>query len=411
MLTRKESHVDSLLRGISEALDIPPSKYEQAVNRYESVGKYIGQGRYPGVAGESRCYCQGSFRLGTVVRPIREGKESDYDIDLVAQLPTGKENIDPGELKKMIGDRLKEDARYKRMLQDEGKRCWTIQYAEEDGIGFHLDVLPAIPEEPGVRAKLLELAVPHYIERLAIAITDKEKDSGDYQWKSSNPEGYASWFQEINRLGFEKVQLNERAIIQKKYADIYASVEDVPDFVIRTPLQRAIQLFKRHRDIFFAGHPQEKDKPISMIITTIAAKAYEINPAGTLYETVAHIVNTLRQSNYGGLIKKDAEGWYIPNPVNSEENFADKWHDNEDRKAKVFFMWLDRLERDVNQLIKHQDTKKAELILTSLFGERVANESLTVFKNTFGDIAEVVTSRPHVVIKENAPAPWRRDGI
>jgi len=409
MLTREENHVDHLLRGISEALDIPPSKYKQAVERYKSVGKHIEQGEYPGVSGEPECYCQGSFQLGTVVRPIKKGKESDYDIDLVAQLPQDKKRIGSGELKHMIGDRLKEDVRYKRMLQNEGKRCWTIQYAEEDGIGFHLDVLPAIPENSETGTTLLTSSTPHHIEKLAIAITNKNKEDKSYQWKSSNPAGYALWFREINHHGFVQVQMNERVILQEKYSDIYARVEDVPDDVIRTPLQRVIQLLKRHRDIRFGNHPHEKDKPISMIITTLATRVYESNPTPTLYETVTQVINSLKSSNHGGFItKKDGE-WFIPNPVNAKENFADRWHENNSRKATMFFTWLDWLEQDIHQLINARDMKKSGLLLPAFFGERVASTSLNEFHDRFGDVAEKIVNRPRVTVTNESPSPWQRD--
>ena len=32
-----------------------------------------------------------------------------------------------------------------------------------------------------------------------------------------------------------------------------ASVDDVPDQLVRTPLQRSIQIMKRHRDVMFNG--------------------------------------------------------------------------------------------------------------------------------------------------------------
>ena len=74
--------VNSILQDIAEELDIPPSKYQQAVERYTSVGKWLEGGHYPGSTGTPAIYPQGSFRLGTVVRPIRDGVETDYDIDL-----------------------------------------------------------------------------------------------------------------------------------------------------------------------------------------------------------------------------------------------------------------------------------------------------------------------------------------
>ena len=51
------------------------------------------------------------------------------------------------------------------------------------------------------------------------------------------------------------------------------SVRAVPKYQSnKTPLQRAVQILKRHRDIMFAG---DEDKPVSIIITTLAAKAYQ----------------------------------------------------------------------------------------------------------------------------------------
>ena len=37
-----------------------------------------------------------------------------------------------------------------------------------------------------------------------------------------------------------------------------ADVDQIPDWQIRTPLQRAVQLLKRHRDLFFLDHPERR---------------------------------------------------------------------------------------------------------------------------------------------------------
>ena len=39
----------------------------------------------------------------------------------------------------------------------------------------------------------------------------------------------------------------------------------------KSPLQRVVQILKRHRDLMFNG---DESKPISIIITTLAARAY-----------------------------------------------------------------------------------------------------------------------------------------
>jgi hypothetical protein len=48
---------------------------------------------------------QGSFRLGTMIRPVCE--EDDIDIDLVCQLTKKPDNWTQFDLKQKVGDRIK----------------------------------------------------------------------------------------------------------------------------------------------------------------------------------------------------------------------------------------------------------------------------------------------------------------
>lgn len=388
-----QEQIEKILIGISESLDISPTKYKQAVERYNTIGVWLEDGYYPGIVETPYIYPQGSFRLGTVVRPIKEGREADYDIDLVSQLALAKENTSPGEVKHLIGDRLKENGRYKQMLDDEGKRCWTIEYAEQDGIGFHVDVLPSIPKLYG------------YLH--AIDITDKDRETDNYDWDSSNPKGYAEWFDEIKKPAYEAVQISQRKIIQENYSDIYARVEDVPEAVIKTPLQRAIQIFKRHRDLRFSGKLNRQDKPISMIITTLSALAY--SNESDLYLTIFNIIHKVKAYTESGLIQKQNGRWYIPNPVDPEENFADRWHEDNDRKAKAFFQWIDWVEQDLAYALEQQDPKRMQAALSEVFGERSVNESFSKSGFLAATVTPAIISRPHVDISEPSK-PWGTNG-
>ena len=164
MITDIMAKYNKLLESLAEDLDITPAKYQEAVQRYSSVKKWLEEGDYPGCFANLQIYTQGSFRLGTVVRPIREGKESDYDIDMVCEFQKPKVNTTPKEIKNYIGDRLRDNA-YKNMLDTERRRCWTLNYAEKDGIGFHIDVLPSIPEEIAELTKLLLLMLTQTLLR------------------------------------------------------------------------------------------------------------------------------------------------------------------------------------------------------------------------------------------------------
>ena len=102
----------------------------------------------------------------------------------------------------------------------------------------------------------------------AIAITDRDDPNFRQlteDWPHSNPKGYANWFRSKMREVFDA---RRRALA----LEARASVEDIPEHRVRTPLQSAIQILKHHRDVMFSERVD--DKPISIILTTLAAHAY-----------------------------------------------------------------------------------------------------------------------------------------
>lgn len=351
--------VDTLLQQVAEELDIPPSKYKQAVDRYTAVGNWLEAGDYPGVTRTPNIFPQGSFRLGTVVRPIREGKEADYDIDLVCCLASSTN--DAQSLKHLVGDRLKNHGTYRKMLDPEGRRCWTLLYAEEDHIGFHLDVLPCKPSP--LRSQQVDLRY----SAQATALTDRDKKTGGYTWGSTNPGGYADWFADRQRTSFNRVASMQKSTIQRQDSKVFAKVEDVPDQLVRTPLQRAIQILKRHRDVRFAGLEDEGDKPISMIITTLAASAFQQETS--VYDTLATFLDQIQRFQSTGIIVCENGKWVITNPVNPSENFADRWNDSGSKKPDAFFRWVNWLQEDIDEILNTQSSSELERLLCSAFGD------------------------------------------
>ena len=352
---------DALLREIAEELDISPTKYREAVERYTAIGSWLENGNYPGTAGKPKIYVQGSFRLGTVVRPIKSGKESDYDIDLACEVRSSVEKISAKEVKRMVGDRLKEHGTYRPMLQKEGRRCWTLLYAEDDGIGFHVDNLPCVPR-PIARQDLdPRYGVP------AIGITDRDATSGEYNWGFSNPNGFADWFLDQQRATFNRVAPIRKQELQRRNPTVFATVADVPDQLVRTPLQRAVQLLKRHRDIRFQGREFESDKPISIIITTLAASAYQQET--DVFTTMAGILDRIQRYQETGIIRCVDGKWTIPNPANPGENFADRWNDDDSRKPDAFFGWVAWLREDLDELLNAATSTGLDRILRKSFGD------------------------------------------
>lgn len=330
-----KSELNKILKGMSEILDISTTQYEDAVKKYKAVADYLGNDEKINEL-EPEMYPQGSFALGTIIKPLTDKEE--YDIDLVCELKKGDTNtLTQSNLKELIGDRLK-FGRYKDKLksQNGGRRCWTIEYAEDTQL--HLDILPAVPDT-GSRLILENLG--NSFGDSAISITDKEKKNY-YQitddWVKSNPRGYKKWFKDQML-----VQLNEG---KKFFAKaINASVEDVPDYKVKTPLQRAVQLLKRHRDFTCEDND---DKPISIIITTLSAKAY--GNEDNLYDALISIL-TKMTDHIDYKFENGKKVAVIENPVDSRENFADKWEEYPIRE-KVFLRWVESARSYFSELLK-----------------------------------------------------------
>ncbi|MCY4555397.1 MAG: nucleotidyltransferase [Chloroflexi bacterium] len=345
--------LDHVLNELSEALDVPPSRYRDAKDRYDAVGAWLDAEDSSIRPFRPSIYPQGSFALGTAVKPLGE---DDYDVDAVCLLEAPPDGVTQQDLKRCVGDRLKHPgSRYKGMIEPPGggRRCWTIRYA--DASRFHLDVLPAIPDDYDA---ILRYGVPVELARDAIRLTDRRTWLDPRaEWPRSNPKGYASWFK-----GRMSMRLNEAKLALLKSRVVRADVEEIEDFEVRTPLQRLVQLLKRHRDVRYGG---DDDKPVSIIITTLAAKAYD-NEA-TLAEAMTAVVPRLR---YG--IEQQNGDYVVLNPVDPRENFADKWKEKP-RKAQVFFEWLEVVEREHAQLLTEAGLAKADEYLLGGYGYRLGS--------------------------------------
>ena len=172
----------ALLEGMAAELDIPTELAEEAIVEYESVAAWLGDESSPLRPFLPEIYPQGSFRLGTPVRPIRG---DDFDIDLVCRLTLGKAETTQKELKNSVGTRLRQDPELSKRIK-ERRRCWTLTYGQK----FHLDVLPSIPDPDGTPTSIL--------------LTDRDLT----RWQHSNPIGYADWF--FSRMGHLLLEHQQR---------------------------------------------------------------------------------------------------------------------------------------------------------------------------------------------------------
>lgn len=340
-MTDKEQLLEKYLLKIVENLDISTTMREKAERSYRAVGEWLGD---CDANSDVKIMPQGSFYLGTVIRPVSDADE--YDIDLVCLLKnaTGKSEA---EIKRIVGNRLREHKTYANMLEPEGKRCWTLNYDE-----FHMDILPCVPNNRFyAEPYLTEIKLTHKLE------------NGKYIPKYSNPYQYHEWFEERMRVPIDKAR---KEFSVKNQVEI----SEIPLYKVKTPLQQAIQLLKRHRDIMYDTLPEvRKDNaPISIIITTLAAHAY--NNETNLYEALCNIIDNM--SRY---IKRKGAAYIIENPVMTEENFADKWNETPE-KANEFFVWLEAAKNSILKApVNAQGLHKVSESLESCFGRNIVRRS------------------------------------
>ena len=353
-----------LLEAIAEALDISESHYEQAVERYESIGAWLERDESIIACHMPEIYPQGSFLLGTVTKPISGADE--YDIDLVSELNLQKTEISQEKLKYLVGVEIKSYTRANNMNSrpEESRRCWTLNYA--DGAQFHADILPAIPNAEPFKLFLESRGYsPSSWSDFAIAITDNTLPNYcqiDLDWPHSNPKGYAQWFRSCMQTQFDAIR---KSLMERQ-------VENVPEYKVKTPLQRSIQILKRHRDIWFDQNLSaydEKAKPISIIITTLAAHAYnnEADLQQALLRIVAEMSHYIEYYDNGVVL--------VRNPVNPLENFADKWQEYPIRKT-CFMDWIKQAQLDLVKALELSDIQSVGESLKPCLGERIINEGL-----------------------------------
>jgi hypothetical protein len=393
MLSERRDDFRTVLQGLAEALDISDSQYEAAIRHYEAVGEWLNREDSAIAVYEPEIYSQGSFRLGTMIKPINDADE--YDIDLVCELKgLRKDRLTQKQLKHMVGDRLKENKNYARMLDKEGQRCWRLNYA--DSTSFHMDILPSVPDPEDLRI-LLERAGYSGIlcTDRAIAITDTSLpsyDQPDPRWPRSNPVGYAEWFKERMRI-----QYNAKRMLLAE--SLHEAVQEVPDYKVKTPLQRSIQILKRQRDIMFSE--DQDDHPISIIISTLAARSY--NNEADLLDALHNIVNGMPRY----IENRDGMSW-VSNPVNPLENFADKWQQYPQREFK-FRQWLQQVQTDLNAALETKDLHDMTENLKPHFGDRVINEAVSrAFRTPCASASAVASVAPRITIT-NASKPWGCD--
>lgn len=324
------AYLDQLLLGICNKLQLQPSLYDLAEERYKTITETI-YSDYMFDDRKLRIYPQGSFRLKTTVKPL---KGNEYDLDFVAELPENS-NITARQLYDHIYRILKNDGVHGNMVEKK-TRCIRINYAND----FHMDIMPG----QAISRNTNEIIVP-----------DRELKSW---YHHSNPIGYAEWFEnqaktQIRNYLFE-IRKNQSA----------EPIDDQELTIRLEPLRRAVQLVKRYRDVYCENNSSEPVR--SIVICTLMGQI------SSSYSNEIEIISDFCTYVNQKIQMAQGEPFEVRNPV-VDEILTEKWRENK-KNYKDFVNMMANLTKDIVKL-KSETTNIGIVTQAKLmFGNDITND-------------------------------------
>ena len=112
--------------------------------------------------------------------------------------------------------------------------------------------------------------------------------------------------------------------------------------------------------------------PISIVITTLAAQAYERTCTFVFDTNLDALVNTIRMMPHfieRRVVQGHAQYW-VPNETTQGENFADRWN-TEPTRAKAFFTWHAKALSDFEEIASLEGLDRITTNLGESLGDSI----------------------------------------
>jgi hypothetical protein len=328
-------------------LELPAEKRSAVEQKYKDLARHVA--RKLGIGDDdAHVVVQGSMRTQTTI--AGDGREK-FDLDVVIKLcGPNFENLRESELFfQAFGKSLEgiEGAG----TPDPKKRCWRLPYLGEP---FYFDVTPALPMSEEITGTHLRVRDPVTV------------------WNPSNPQEFADWFCTIANKRFPFQQQ-----VRKLAVEARTIVDPIPKEKVHIDdiLRRMVQLMKLHRDSYYKRQTEARRdaKPISVILVTLAAKAYDQIVTNEAYQFSSAIEAALELvERMPDFIQRGPQGIRVDNPALSGkagENFADRWNSDHGVRDREFKTWHGQLMDDLEALFAEQYSKRSEDRVRSVFGE------------------------------------------
>lgn len=320
----------ALLARVLSKLDLTVTQRSDLDRSYRAVTEaLVNSSALKGILHRLDLRSQGSVRAGTVNRPSGAVR---FDLDVLCWMEFISGSRSPSQVWQLVWAALGEHGVYRDMREPKS-RCIRLRFAS----GYDLDITPAIPDSSRPEPMLW--------------VPDKKLET----WSPSNPIGFCdSWLKPIaDRLpttltAFAAHTMQKGVTALNSRSD---NIEPLPEDegFEKAPLRRLIQLVKHFRNEGYKT--DDKDRPSSILLTTITAKAYEealLAQHTSLNAFVVHVVTGLKHE-IGYSEVQGEHRFHVMNPADDRhENFAEKWTLNTYTK---FIKWTDGLSSQVTELL------------------------------------------------------------
>lgn len=312
VLARRRA-LTGILENAVASLELTAEQRQSIDSTYREVGVHLAKALRVDQP-RADIFSQGSYRLGTVIRPWRDITDV-FDLDVVFRLVTPADGQDARKYREAVGVYLRE--KYNGTVKPLAKG-WRLDYSKERD--YYLDIIPAMDS----------------VHAGVIAITD------DAKWQSTNPRGYAEWFERVSSIvpSMASIFMANSA----EFSNRQANIEPLPEHTdFKLPLQRITQVSKRHRDYYFNKKLKTpKSAPASIFVTTLLAKSYEHCATLKVYESGYDLLLECVKG-MPDFIRKEVDGdgktnFVLKNPSLESENLLARWKDDPGL-ARSFYDW------------------------------------------------------------------------
>lgn len=353
---------DRLLAEIAIRLQLSRTDYDKAVQRYQTISRWIERDGSPLHDRVETFYPQGSMAISATI--AARGTD-EFDIDVVAEL-TLPESVRPRDVLDLLYEAVRGEtgSRYYEMTKRQ-TRCITVEYQDN----MHLDIIPAI-RRPGTP------------DRESCIFHDRPNAPYEARRLIANPYGFAEWFRERTQVDdpFARLYMARAAEYEQTLIAAQAETEPVPAQeppAAKSTTVVALQLLKRWRNVQYESRPGRR--PPSVMISKLVADAK--GPTnGLLDALLVHVgfIRTHLQAAHdnGRLIR-------ISNPVCAQDVLTDRWPSSM-REQATFHNDISALMERLNLLNNGCDLAVMRRIMTEVFGTNPTERVFAYYNRSIG---------------------------